>query len=1067
MMRDFFPDVHTSNSSDIQLGPGLSFWKKFQGEVEYDEVEVPDVVAQKAQGRVAQKGGAEDGSIGGGGATPVTEEDAEFDVLFTPSSTPPASAERKTGRKIKRKYEVHFVALDLRSFNDLCVTNPFFSWMYSTSNTWKPGPFVNALARTLQYYSRKLWIPVAALLGRTKSNHANINLVGTEQFGWFQNTVRQIFDDGKDLTKIIADATDESTTEGDDIPKLLVVGSSVQVLTKNPIFEGWHHNTRDLEHLFKILRPYKKRVLFLSGDVHFAEANTDDGYLEITSSGITHKPFKFDWATEAALWMFQTNRWKGPYVNHNFGRFRVDEGKLIERFKAENVERVLAERRKEAHEIEEEAVFVEAERDSPVEKGHSSATSSLDDLMLGEKLYEEMHAKRMAVPYAVDVFGLTQTRTSAEKESEGQHEQKWTATSVLTVTQEEFAHFESEERPKLAARARSMRASASYILFLVLILSCKLFFRYRNTWKAYWQMREITKAKEALAKKQRAVNNGSGYEHKKDDDHDENQDGDGHGGKDHGEAASSRSTTNTGKSTARNRTSNSNTNTSSTSTSTYAQTATLRAATEGDQHDQGRAGADILQRTASTGGGGENEQRAVLQPSNTELQPRRRVSSSWMKQDQSPSKRELQHVKDQEQGLQEVMNDEGTSSSSSSRPPKRDGASASTSTTDFLPTSTSSSSSSGQQLHSGGSISSSSFLIPEQVEVLEDPVFAFGTLGGQLDFPGAPPGLVSSGSPFTFAPSPSSSSCSSSTLLPSLASVLAGLQSSRPEGGAPSRAPNAIGVPTMSSASSSSTSLKLVANTAASSSTSSSEPPDGVVVQPSSAQQGTRGQRTRRVGDVNLNPHEQDNNHETAPRRPAPHRAGTDKTRSPGRRAHESSAQGGGYSPPSTLLQDVDPLEGAQGDHGEHVEERRGRMPWNHDGLSFVQQGGSPNNGGPEVGGNVLRSTTSRRTRNGQPDGQNNETILTQVEDQQEAQVEPASQHQFNLADLSPAMRHLVRPAEKGARWMHQGGAGGRNANQGGGQRKRGSRRDGSTGETGHNAAASRSSGSVGGGGAN
>ena len=77
--------------------------------------------------------------------------------------------------------------------------------------------------------------------------------------------------------------------EEEPVPKLLVIGSSIQVLSQNPIFEGWHHNLRDLDRLLLLLEPNKKRVVFVSGDVHFAEVNTDRGFLEIVSSGITHK----------------------------------------------------------------------------------------------------------------------------------------------------------------------------------------------------------------------------------------------------------------------------------------------------------------------------------------------------------------------------------------------------------------------------------------------------------------------------------------------------------------------------------------------------------------------------------------------------------------------------------------------------------------------------------------------------------------------------------------------------------------------------------------------------------
>ena len=62
---------------------------------------------------------------------------------------------------------------------------------------------------------------------------------------------------------------------------MLVLGSTVQVFSTNPLFEGWHHFRKDQERLLKLLQPYKDRLLFLSGDVHFAEVNLQDGFLEV------------------------------------------------------------------------------------------------------------------------------------------------------------------------------------------------------------------------------------------------------------------------------------------------------------------------------------------------------------------------------------------------------------------------------------------------------------------------------------------------------------------------------------------------------------------------------------------------------------------------------------------------------------------------------------------------------------------------------------------------------------------------------------------------------------------
>ena len=79
-----------------------------------------------------------------------------------------------------------------------------------------------------------------------------------------------------------------------------VVVSSVQVLTLNPVLEGWMHFPRARSRLLRALADNRPHGLALiSGDVHFAEllryppaaavAGTVDEYvLEVTSSGLTH-----------------------------------------------------------------------------------------------------------------------------------------------------------------------------------------------------------------------------------------------------------------------------------------------------------------------------------------------------------------------------------------------------------------------------------------------------------------------------------------------------------------------------------------------------------------------------------------------------------------------------------------------------------------------------------------------------------------------------------------------------------------------------------------------------------
>lgn len=77
-----------------------------------------------------------------------------------------------------------------------------------------------------------------------------------------------------------------------------VVVSSIQVLSTNPIVEGWQHYPRAQARLLALLNRHQpKGLVLLSGDVHFAELLTTDSpeppreAFEVTSSGMTHTCF--------------------------------------------------------------------------------------------------------------------------------------------------------------------------------------------------------------------------------------------------------------------------------------------------------------------------------------------------------------------------------------------------------------------------------------------------------------------------------------------------------------------------------------------------------------------------------------------------------------------------------------------------------------------------------------------------------------------------------------------------------------------------------------------------------
>ena len=96
-------------------------------------------------------------------------------------------------------------------------------------------------------------------------------LLGDDQWKWFEREI-----------------------ESDDSALTLIV-SSIQVLSTNPMMEGWGHFPSERDRLLRLIAQslQKTAVYILSGDVHHGEildpmAKKEDTFLEVTSSGLTH-----------------------------------------------------------------------------------------------------------------------------------------------------------------------------------------------------------------------------------------------------------------------------------------------------------------------------------------------------------------------------------------------------------------------------------------------------------------------------------------------------------------------------------------------------------------------------------------------------------------------------------------------------------------------------------------------------------------------------------------------------------------------------------------------------------
>lgn len=126
------------------------------------------------------------------------------------------------------------------------------------------------------------------------------DVLGEEQWLWFEN----------ELNESIAD--------------LVLIGSSIQVIPEEQIYEKWENLPAAREKLFNLLQKFpEKRVVFLSGDRHIAEISEmsfeglDYPLYDFTSSGLTHTWLRDD---------EEPNKYRVSdfIVNLNFGVILID-----------------------------------------------------------------------------------------------------------------------------------------------------------------------------------------------------------------------------------------------------------------------------------------------------------------------------------------------------------------------------------------------------------------------------------------------------------------------------------------------------------------------------------------------------------------------------------------------------------------------------------------------------------------------------------------------------------------------------------------------------------------------
>lgn len=174
-------------------------------------------------------------------------------------------------------------------------------------------PLGNAIACFTRWLSAGLNLDKFAWLWGVKDCKQN-QFLGEEQWKWLEESLL-------------------SSSQSSDKREAIIIVSSVQVFTTNPVMESWGHFPKEQERLWNLLRRHYSMtstpVFFLSGDVHHAEISGQNGFTEITSSGLTHhcgQPKLYGHMCKPLLTHFNKHRHSPDeyYIGLNYGVIDLD-----------------------------------------------------------------------------------------------------------------------------------------------------------------------------------------------------------------------------------------------------------------------------------------------------------------------------------------------------------------------------------------------------------------------------------------------------------------------------------------------------------------------------------------------------------------------------------------------------------------------------------------------------------------------------------------------------------------------------------------------------------------------
>lgn len=220
-------------------------------------------------------------------------------VIDVPDSSSADGDDDESTRK-KNDHSINLILLDTRSFrDDHCIPSVAHRI-----------PLGNVIACTSRWLTAGLHLwKYAGWWGRDGCEQAVI--LGKDQWAWFEDQL--LNSKPSDLTIIV---------------------SSVQIWTSNPAMESWGHFPKEKERLWHLLERFyaekdRGAVMFWSGDVHHGEISGGPGFLEVTSSGMTHhcgQPKLHGRLCRPILEHFTEHR-LGPdtfYIGFNYGILQVD-----------------------------------------------------------------------------------------------------------------------------------------------------------------------------------------------------------------------------------------------------------------------------------------------------------------------------------------------------------------------------------------------------------------------------------------------------------------------------------------------------------------------------------------------------------------------------------------------------------------------------------------------------------------------------------------------------------------------------------------------------------------------